>query len=198
MERAFHNLPLRAVDGRETFQRRVESAQGDLGRAAREEDLAGALILMPNRTQSDAWSDAAPLVKKRAAEECRRAAGGDELRDYALEADSTPLKWTLRLVPVAASFYRDDSGRRHRVIADLQTGEIVGRKVASFKLASLITVIGLLGALGMVIGGAVIPVLSGGVVNLMSVVLPTALAIASTLPLLYVTQHNAYPGNLHR
>ncbi|MCJ7550281.1 MAG: hypothetical protein MUQ30_11435 [Anaerolineae bacterium] len=143
--------------------------------------LAGALVRVPDLTPVAAWPDAQLGVRRLAQEECREAAGADHLRDFRWSPSYSGSNWTLLLVPVYATHYRDDEGIARRILLNGQTGQLYGVKRGSaaraqrraltigaialviFVLSLMVALLGLLLPPLMIVGilGAVLALLIG-------------------------------------
>ena len=58
------------------------------------------------------------------------------MRQFAWKAQLDNINWTLMLLPVYSSFYRDDSGKPQPILIPGQTGQISGARRASLRRAS--------------------------------------------------------------
>jgi hypothetical protein len=94
-----------------------------------------AFVRLPNRVSADAWPDAEPTFLKRAADDCRRAATAQHLRQFRWQPEYSAQNWTQLLVPVYTSFYRGDDGKPLRVLINGQSGRISGMRRASMQRA---------------------------------------------------------------
>jgi len=108
--------------------------------------LGEAIVRQPNRPPADAWPEAQETIKTRAAEECRQAAAADHLRQFRWSVQFAGQNWTQLLLPVYATYYRDDEGVVRRVFVHGQTGSLRGERRASMKKARRWALIIALGA----------------------------------------------------
>jgi len=93
--------------------------------------LGEMLIRAPDREPTAAWEDALVVLRDRAQEECREAAGADHVRDYRWSPAFDNANWTLMLLPLYLTNYRDDEGGVQRVLVNGQTGTLHGAKRGS-------------------------------------------------------------------
>jgi len=93
--------------------------------------LADALVRVPDRTPEAAWPDAQVGVRRRAQDECREAAGADHVRDFRWSPSYSGNNWTLLLLPLYVTHYRDDEGVAQRILLNGQTGQLYGVKRGS-------------------------------------------------------------------
>lgn len=121
-------------------------------------------IRLPERTFDDAWSDAVGLFQRRAADECRQAAEADHVGSFSWQAEFNEKNWTLLLLPIITSYYRDDTGQVCRVLLNGQTGTIFGdRRASELRARKLAVTLGIIAA----------ALLAGSVVTgLMTVLVP--------------------------
>ena len=76
---------------------------------------------------------AQPLVNRKVAEICERAAGAQHFRNFSIKASYAQLQWTQLLLPLYTTYYTDDEGRPHVVTVNGETGYIHGLRLASRK-----------------------------------------------------------------
>ena len=93
--------------------------------------LAGAPVRVPDRAPDAAWPDAQVGVRLRAQDECREAADADHVRDFRWSPSYSGSNWTLLLLPIYATHYRDDEGVAQRILLNGQTGQLYGVKRGS-------------------------------------------------------------------
>jgi hypothetical protein len=171
LERTYHNVVAPALED----SRRIEAWIGnfDLAEAGEyhQQALAGALVRLPDREPGDAWEAARPAFHSLAANECRRAAGGDHLRNYSWNPEYGDQHWSLLLLPVYRTYYLDDENRPQQVWIHARTGRMHGSRRASMKRARQASLVVLLVALFLfLLGGG----LSAGAL-LMPALLPVGL-----------------------
>ena len=93
--------------------------------------LAGALVRVPDRAPEAAWADAQVGVRQRAQDECREAVGADHVQDFRWSPSYSGSNWTLLLLPIYVTHYRDDEGVAQRILLNGQTGRLYGVKRGS-------------------------------------------------------------------
>jgi hypothetical protein len=154
-----------------------------------------AWIRLPNRTPQDAWPAAEPTVRQQAAEECRRAAGADHIRQFRWTPTYAEQNWTLLLAPAYTTYYVDDKGQPQAVLIHGQTGQIDGARRSSMQRAQRTSLILALVALGIFIVSLVIaaaglvapPVAVLGGIGILTAL---ALGLGALVPILRVWQFN--------
>ena len=149
LKRSYQNISAPALDEHSQLQAKLGSF--DLSQAGPYQPQAAqaALVRLPNRSTKDAWPDAMPVFQQAAGEECRQASGADHLRQFSWQAQFQDQNWTLLLQPVYTTYYLDDASKPLPVLVHGQTGQISGRRQASYKRAqrtaiSLIVTAGIL------------------------------------------------------
>ncbi len=181
LNRRYHNVTAPALDEHKILQQRVGQYDLQAGKGYRPDAAANALIRLPNRSPQDAWPDAEPHFQQRASGDCRTACKADHIRDFRWSSRYGNQHWTQLLTPVYVSHYFDDERQPHPLFINGQTGQVSGRRRASFKKASLYAVgIGLL-ALGLFLVGLVaaivglalggVPAVIGGGIMLLALML---------------------------
>ncbi|MBM4460423.1 MAG: hypothetical protein FJ011_22125 [Chloroflexi bacterium] len=154
-----------------------------------------ALIRTANRSTEDAWSDAAPAIRQRAAAECGAACRAHHIREFEWRPQFGNRQWTHLVLPVYASYYADADGVVYPVFIHGQTGKVYGRKQAAFRPARNLTLA--LGAAGLLIllASLLLVLLEGFLVETggalsglgaLGVLVAMALGIAAVLPVAYV------------
>jgi hypothetical protein len=157
--------------------------------------MTAAMVRSPDRAPEAAWADAIPGIRRRAAQECRRAATADHIRDFRWAPDYGNQTWTLLLLPVYASYYLDDEGAAQRVLINGQTGQVYGARRGSMRRAQRVALIVggvalalFLISLGVGLAGLLLPPLF--VVGILGVVLALLVGVGATVPLLRVWRFN--------
>ncbi|MCL4560269.1 MAG: hypothetical protein M1281_06620 [Chloroflexi bacterium] len=195
IERLYKNL---SVPGLEEFPRMAAGLGGFPIQNARPYDPAQvlpAVVRLPNIPTSKAWTLAEPRFIQEAAHECQGAAGGQHIEQFNLQATYRGLNWTLLLVPVFSTYYRDDAGTVYPIFVNAQTGEVFGVKRASQKsgwtwtavLASSALLVFVLGFLLTLAAGLFVP---AGLIGGLMFVLAVVLALASPVPAVWAWQFN--------
>ena len=86
---------------------------------------------VPDLDTSEAWPLAQDAVQRRLADDCQRAAVAQQVRRFTSNLSYDHLNWTQLLLPVYATWYRDDEGKRHPVYIHGQSGAVGGTRLAS-------------------------------------------------------------------
>lgn len=140
------------------------------------DQLGNALLEVPDLPPEDAWPLARPQVDKTAARICAKAAGAQHQRNFAIKGDYQNLNWTQFLLPLYATYYRDDEGQPQVVIVNGETGKINGPRLASPKRGLRIA--------GIIAGAAGLLFVLALVSLLLTMVFPPAGIIAALLGIL--------------
>jgi hypothetical protein len=169
LKRRYQNIAAPALEENQ----RIQSALGkyDLSQAApyQTQVIDGAVVRLPNRPAQDAWTDAKPAFQAAAAEECRQAASAQHMRQFTWQPEFKEQNWTLLLMPLFATYYKDDEGHPQPVLVNGQSGQINGVRRASMKS-------GQRAALGMLAAAMVIFLASLGI-SAVSLAMPPLLVV---------------------
>lgn len=159
------------------------------------DELGNALLEVPDLPPEDAWPLARPQVDKTAAHICAKAAGAQHQRNFAIKGDYQNLNWTQFLLPLYATYYRDDEGQTQVVIVNGETGKINGPRLASpkrgLKIAGIIAAgAGLLFVLALV--GLLLTMVfpPAGIIAAFLGILGFATGIAAIIPAVWPGQWN--------
>lgn len=135
LNRQYNNTPAPALEE----QPQIETSLGkvDVGelRPYQATDVQDTIIRLPNRSPEDAWTDAAVVLNRLAAEECGQAATANHLRGYRWSATYENKHWTQLLYPLYVTHYWDDDGQVQMVFLHGTTGKLAGAQRASMKKA---------------------------------------------------------------
>lgn len=160
--------------------------------------IEAAFVRLPNRTPEDAWPDAMPALRDRAAQECLQASGADHQREFRWSPDVSEKHWTQVLLPTYTSYYLDDDQVPQPVIIHGQSGTIRGARRASMKRASVASLImaslaTLLGFPSLIV--AILPIVSTGIRSAAGCTLALAflLGILAIIPIAVAWQFNRRP-----
>ncbi len=193
LTRRYENVDAPGMEEDAAVRQRLGDFDLALAVPAGERSLDDALVRLPNRAADDAWSDAVPALRQRAATECQQACRADHLREFDWTPQFSGQQWTQLLLPVFASYYADEEGAPHAVLIHGQTGKAYGRRQAAFRPARNLSlalgafaVIALLASLMMVVGSSV----GGGDLllnlGLIGVLAAMAIGILAIVPVAYV------------
>lgn len=196
LTRHYDNIVAPALEEHASLQQRLGPYELTTAQPYQPQAVAGCLIRLPNRPPADAWPEAVPELHLQASDECRRACQGDHFRDFRWQADYQGHHWTLLLLPVYTTFYRDDTQTPIPILIHGQAGRLSGRRQASMKQARratlmIIAVAVVIFALSLV-GGLVAYFFAEALVTLalLGGFLAFAVGLAGLLPLLLVWQFN--------
>ncbi len=195
LARKYENIPAPALE--EHAHIVAQLGEHDLAAAGDYDakSIEAVLVRLPDRTTEDAWPDAVPVLRARAAEECRVAAGADHQRDFRWNPDFSKKNWTQVLLPVLTTYYLDDDLSPQPVIIHGQTAKTSGARRASMKrarTASLVMALlaSMLGFPSLIV--SVLPILSAGIRSAAGCTLALAfmLGISAIIPIAVVWQFN--------
>jgi hypothetical protein len=174
------------------YDDRAESPGGKFNDA----DLLGSSIIrVPDEPPESAWPAARAALDEKAGQECSQAGGAQHTRSLKLQVEYLDPHWTLLLLPMYASYYLDDEGRRRPVWIHGQTGQINGVRVASqsagWKWAAVLGGIGLvLLILSLILGAVGVALLPLAPIAVLLAVLAFLFGIAAIVPAVWPWQWN--------
>lgn len=131
VDRHYDNITAPAISDQERLAGLVGDYALNEAVAFAADQVSQAVVRIPDQNPANAWPLAQPKFVQAAADECRRAAGGQHIRNFTLHANYQSLHWTQLLLPFYFTYYRDDHGHAHPIYINGQTGKIGGRRVAS-------------------------------------------------------------------
>ena len=135
LQRRYDNRPAPALEEHVQWRHLLGDFRFESAQPFQAEALVDVIVRLPNRPPDDAWPDAEASLKTAATAEVRQAAKAEHIRDFRWAAEYSEQNWTQMLVPIFATYYRDDDGMVRMVYAHGQTGELAGERRASLKKA---------------------------------------------------------------
>ncbi len=161
--------------------------------------LAEASVRAPDLLPEAAWPIARQQFIQLAKKDCFTAAGAQHMEHFKLDVTYRDPNWTLLLLPLYSTSYRDDDGNPVPVLVNGHSGRVWGKRRASPKKGWLWT--GGIGAvalallvLGLIVSlvGAILPplIFVGGLI----LVAAFATALVAPVPILYVWRVNRSPS----
>lgn len=131
MTRHYDNIITPALSDQKQLLQRTGKYQREQATRYQPEQIRGAAVRVPDLSPENAWSLAQGHLHEAAADECRQAAGAQQIRNFSLRASYEPLHWTQMLLPMYVTWYTDDDGRPQLLYLNGQSGVIGGRRLAS-------------------------------------------------------------------
>lgn len=135
LQRTYHNIPAPALEEHFSLLRRLGDYALEAAHQFQPTAVSGTIIRTPNRSTADAWSEARPVLRSKATEECQRACRADHIRQFTWDSQHHSQNWTLLLLPVFVLYYLDDDERPQPVFIHGQTGKMLAPRRASMKKA---------------------------------------------------------------
>lgn len=195
LRRTYANVTAPALEADSVLRQRLGEWDWQRARPYDATAIAKALLRLPDRTPHDAWSAAVPTLRKRAAEECRRAAGADHIRQFHWTPTYAEQHWTLLLAPVYTTYYMNDEGVAQTVLIHGQTGRLYGARRGSMKRAQRTALILGLIALGLFLvslliaaAGLVAPPIA--VIGGLGILIALLVGLGALAPIVRVWQFN--------
>jgi hypothetical protein len=133
LKRSYSNLRAPALEDQPALERSLGKYNLSQAQPYQNNVVGRAFVRLPNRSIQDAWPEAVPALQSAAAEECRKAAGADHLRDFRWSPEFGKQNWTLLLLPLYTTYYLDDEQVPRAVYIQGQTGSVSGSRRASPK-----------------------------------------------------------------
>jgi hypothetical protein len=163
LDRSYENVAVPALDDHRTLIGRLGDYDLNQRTDYEPEAVAEGSVRIPTVDPEAAWPEARAAFVGAARADCRRAAGGDHIRDFEIDATYDRLYWTQLLMPAYATWYREGD-RVWPVFVNGQNGRVGGVRRASMRKANTASV---------VLGGvAVLLFLLGGLLALAGLALP--------------------------
>ncbi|MEA3334403.1 MAG: hypothetical protein U9R25_00720 [Chloroflexota bacterium] len=164
---------------------------------------------LPDRLPDDAWSDAEPIIRARASEDCQKACQADHWREFDWSPEFGDMNWSMVLFPVYLTHYHDGEVAR-TVLINGRSGRLYGVRRASIQralpwtavLGGLATASFILGLLFFLLTRLTPPEgwpdvrLILVVFGVFSILASVILGFLAFLPLIYVWQVNSAPDML--
>lgn len=135
LQRRYDNRPAPALEEHVQWRHLLGAFRFDSPQPYQAEGLEDVMVRLPNRPPEDAWPDAEASLKTAATAEVQQAAKADHIREFRWSAEYSDQHWTQMLVPIFATYYRDDDDVVRMIYAHGQTGELAGQRRASLKKA---------------------------------------------------------------
>ncbi|MGD8814634.1 MAG: hypothetical protein PVI78_09185 [Anaerolineales bacterium] len=195
MARTYPNTPAPALEEHVRILNLVGEHALTSAQSYHASSIQNAFVRLPNRAPDDAWSDAIPVLRSLAAEECRQAAGAEHQRDFRWSPEYSNKHWTQVLLPIYTTHYLDDDKKPQPVLIHGQSGKIHGARRASIRRARTASLLmfGLASMLGFPSFLAnVLPILPSEVRSLAGcpLALSFLLGILSVIPIAVAWQFN--------
>ncbi len=148
LNRMYQNVTTPALDHAQTLEKQIGRFELGSAQSYAPENIRQATIRATDRPPKASWTEAAAAFQKTAADDCQHACAGGHIRQFRWKARFTRLNWTLMLLPVYTTYYRDDDGETQTVLIHGQTGATSGARRASGRRAArtglVILVLGIL------------------------------------------------------
>jgi hypothetical protein len=195
LSRRYQNIPVAALEGDTGLPRQAGGFDITAAVPYQPDQVAGAVIRLPSRSQQDSWPDAVLPIYNAAAEEVRQASAADHLRQFRWNAEYSQPNWTYLLLPLLCTYYLDDDNHPQPVIVHGQNGYINGKRKASMARAqgtamNLVIAAGLIFLVGLLLGAGTLLFPPLGVIAGLIFLLALALALGAVIPILVVWQFN--------
>lgn len=162
LARTYQNLTIPAVDDHADLEQKLGPFSLKQVLPYHPDSIQQAAIRLPDNAPNDIWNEAALALQKAASIECMHACEADKIREFRWKARYARPNWSLLLLPVYASHYQDDQGRRHPVLFHGQTGKAMGKGKSSIRQASITSVELFLAGLALFLLGLLLDSITSG------------------------------------
>ncbi|MCB0191488.1 MAG: hypothetical protein KDJ65_06045 [Anaerolineae bacterium] len=135
LTRQYDNMMAPALEQHTSLMQRLGEYDLKAAEPFQPDALQQAIIHLPDRPPTDAWSDTVPAFHEAAAEECRQASQADHLRNYRWSSEYRNQHWTLLMLPIYTTYYLDDQQQAHPIFIHGRTGRMSGTLKGSMKRA---------------------------------------------------------------
>ena len=176
--RRYNNISAPAISYHERRIKEVGSYSHEAAVSFELPHVGDSVIQLPDHPPESAWPMARSGLDQAAGIECQQAAGGQHIRNFQIEAQYDQVNWSQMLLPLYATYYSDDEGRRHPILINAQTGKTNGMRIASRKKGWLYG--------GILAGASLILLLLALLLFLLLAVFPPGGAIAAVLAFLAI------------
>lgn len=194
MNRAYTNISAPALEEYSELQESLGDFQRKEAQPYQPAQIAQAFIRLPDLPPEEAWKEAAASFEKVAADEVRQACEAGHLRQFRWKATFSQINWTLMLVPIFTSYYRNDSGQPQTVLINGQSGRITGSRRASMTRARRTSLTLLLAGIILFLAGLILNSLAGAssmsVISTLITLAGIACAVGSIIPIATVWNFN--------
>ncbi len=127
----YDNTITPAMSDHEQWTNRVGRFAPDGAQNYDPEHLKGVLLRIPDLDTEEAWPLAKEAIKRRLSIDCMRASRAGQLQRFTADLSYNLLNWSQLLLPVYATWYTDDEGKRHPIHINGQSGSVGGLRLAS-------------------------------------------------------------------
>ncbi|MCP4415157.1 MAG: hypothetical protein GY805_00950 [Chloroflexi bacterium] len=135
LKRMYDNQAAPALEDQQQVEAQIGRFATETQKPFQRDDLAGAIVRLPNRPPEDAWSDVVLDLKTAVSQDCRLACEADRMRGFKWSPNFAKQHWTQLLLPIYTSYYLDDEEQVHMVLLHGQTGVLHALRRASMKRA---------------------------------------------------------------
>jgi hypothetical protein len=131
LTRMYNNVAVPAMNGYTQFADRIGKYRLDQAQTYQKDNLAEAVIRIPDLSPQNAWPIAQDNLKQIALKDCQQAVSADYLRNFSISAEFNNPHWTQLLLPLYFTWYRSDDGETIPIFIHGQSGNISGARLAS-------------------------------------------------------------------
>lgn len=195
IDRRYQNVIAPALEAHERIMQAVGGYPVEKAAPYSTAAIAEASVRVPDLLPEAAWPIARQQFTKLAMKDCTTAAGAQHMEHFKPEITYRGQNWTLLLLPLYSTSYRDDDGNAVPVLVNGHNGKVWGQRKASQKKGWMWT-----GGIGAVAAALVV---LGFIISLIAAIMPPiiviggilliagfAVALAAPAPILYAWSVN--------
>jgi hypothetical protein len=131
IKRHYDNSTAPALSEHIVLQQRMGSYTTQQARNYDTSLLQHSALRVPDLQPEQSWPLVRPQIEQRAAEDCRKASGGQHIRDFSGNLQHQDLNWTQLLLPMYFTYYQDEHNNVHPIYINGQSGTAGGLRLAS-------------------------------------------------------------------
>lgn len=135
VDRDYQNITIPALEEHERMMRGLGKFNLKVALNYSPMKLGHASIRVPNLVPDTVWPEAKSAFNHLVSADCQIASDAQHVDEFNISAVYKNQKWTLLLLPVYSTFYRDEDYNIYPILIHGQTGRIFGIKRASVKQA---------------------------------------------------------------
>ena len=194
LNRAYQNVAAPAVDDHAVLEKKLGSFSLKHVLPYAPERVQRAAVRLPDNPPKEAWNEAVGAFQKTASAECQQACEANRMRQFQWKAQFNQLNWTLLLLPIYSTCYRDDDGKLQPVVIHGQTGKAAGARRASTHRAGRASLIFLAAGVLLFVLGLLADLLAANrLVSVLStyiLLISVAVLVASLIPFVIAWDFN--------
>jgi hypothetical protein len=193
LDRHYANVPVPALQEQRAIEKRLGRFSAENAISSQSDALSNALVRLPNVVPDHAWPEAEPVLLQSAESDCQQAAVAQHIRQFKWQPNYAKKTWTLLLIPLLSTYYRDDDGNALPLLINGRTGQLFGIRRASMARAKRLSLIAAaVGALLLLLA-LILTLLDVAAAATGIALLGVLIALSAIYPVAYAHQLNSKP-----